>query len=155
MNFEKGFALYKEGNFEAALTIFHELILQERENPTFYLYRGRILTRLGKGLEAFLEEGRREGIHCRPENQDKNRVFIRTILIECYERRRGWLKPSPLFHYNQHDAWYNKHQSDRDIESVRMMCRWNHVKIHSENTPDHGGGRQQAGYNRHHLHHLV
>jgi Flp pilus assembly protein TadD len=55
MNFEKGVAHYKEGNFEAALTIFHELILQERENPTFYLYRGRILTRLGKGLEALAD----------------------------------------------------------------------------------------------------
>ena len=55
MNFEKGVAHYKEGNFEAALTIFHELILNERENPTFYLYRGRILTRLGKGLEALAD----------------------------------------------------------------------------------------------------
>ena len=55
MNFEKGVAHYKEGNFEAALTIFHELILQERENPTFYLYRGRILTRLGKGLDALAD----------------------------------------------------------------------------------------------------
>ena len=55
MNFEKGVAHYKEGNFEAALTIFHELILQERENPAFHLYRGRILTRLGRGLEALAD----------------------------------------------------------------------------------------------------
>ncbi len=55
MNFKKGVAHYKEGNFEAALTIFHELVLQERENPTFYLYRGRILTRLGKGLDALAD----------------------------------------------------------------------------------------------------
>ena len=55
MNFEKGFALYKEGNFEAALAIFHALIHQEPENPTYFLYRGRILTRLGKGIEALAD----------------------------------------------------------------------------------------------------
>jgi Flp pilus assembly protein TadD len=55
MNFEKGFALYKEGNFEAALAIFHALIRQEPENPTYFLYRGRILTRLGKGTEALAD----------------------------------------------------------------------------------------------------
>jgi Flp pilus assembly protein TadD len=55
MNFEKGFALYKEGNFEAALAIFHALIHQEPENPTYFLYRGRILTRLGKGTEALAD----------------------------------------------------------------------------------------------------
>lgn len=52
MNFEKGFAFYKEGNFEAALAVFQVLINQEPENPSFRLYRGRILTRLGKGMEA-------------------------------------------------------------------------------------------------------
>jgi Flp pilus assembly protein TadD len=52
MNFEKGVAQYKEGNFEAALAIFHELIIKEASNPTFYLYRGRILTRLGKGARG-------------------------------------------------------------------------------------------------------
>lgn len=55
MNFEKGVAQYKEGNFEAALAIFHELIILEPTNPTFYLYRGRILTRLGKGKEALTD----------------------------------------------------------------------------------------------------
>ena len=55
MNFEKGVAQYKEGNFEAALTIFNDLIIQETGNPTLYLYRGRILTRLGKGIEALAD----------------------------------------------------------------------------------------------------
>jgi Flp pilus assembly protein TadD len=55
MNFEKGVAQYKEGNFEAALAIFHELIIKDVNNPTFYLYRGRILTRLGKGQEALAD----------------------------------------------------------------------------------------------------
>lgn len=55
MDFEKGVAQYKEGNFEAALTIFNDLIIQETGNPTLYLYRGRILTRLGKGLEALAD----------------------------------------------------------------------------------------------------
>ncbi|MCM0041889.1 MAG: tetratricopeptide repeat protein [Algoriphagus sp.] len=55
MDFEKGVAQYKEGNFEAALAIFHELISREASNPIFYLYRGRILTRLGKGLEALAD----------------------------------------------------------------------------------------------------
>ncbi len=55
MNFEKGVAQYKEGNFEAALVIFHELIIKDTSNPNFYLYRGRILTRLGKGLEALAD----------------------------------------------------------------------------------------------------
>jgi Flp pilus assembly protein TadD len=55
MNFETGLAQYKEGNFEAALTIFDKLIYQEQENPILYLYRGRILTRLGKGLEALAD----------------------------------------------------------------------------------------------------
>lgn len=55
MNFEKGVALYKEGNFESALEVFHELILTEQGNPQFHLFRGRTLTRLGKGAEALAD----------------------------------------------------------------------------------------------------
>ena len=52
MDFETGIKNYKEGNFEGALSIFHALIAAEPENPNYHLYRGRILTRLGKGVEA-------------------------------------------------------------------------------------------------------
>lgn len=55
MNFEKGVALYKEGNFDAALEVFKELTATEQGNPLFHLYRGRTLTRLGKGAEALAD----------------------------------------------------------------------------------------------------
>jgi Flp pilus assembly protein TadD len=55
MNFEKGVALYKEGDFEAALTVFQELSRSEHGNVHFHLFRGRTLTRLGKGAEALAD----------------------------------------------------------------------------------------------------
>jgi hypothetical protein len=41
MNFEKGVALYKEGDFEAALTVFQELSSVEQGKTHFHLFRGR------------------------------------------------------------------------------------------------------------------
>lgn len=55
MNFEKGVALYKEGDFETALAVFQELSSNEQGNPQFHLFRGRTLTRLGKGAEALAD----------------------------------------------------------------------------------------------------
>ena len=55
MNFEKGVALYKEGNFDAALEVFQGLSGSEQGNPLFHLFRGRTLTRLGKGAEALVD----------------------------------------------------------------------------------------------------
>ena len=55
MNFEKGVAIYKEGNFDAALDVFQELTGTEQGNPLFHLFRGRTLTRLGKGAEALAD----------------------------------------------------------------------------------------------------
>ena len=55
MNFEKGLQLYKNGEFESALVIFNSLIDQEEGNAQYHLYRGRLLTRLGKGPEALAD----------------------------------------------------------------------------------------------------
>jgi Flp pilus assembly protein TadD len=55
MNFEKGVALYKEGDFETALAVFQELSSAEQGNPQFHVFRGRTLTRLGKGAEALVD----------------------------------------------------------------------------------------------------
>ncbi|MDA1269395.1 MAG: tetratricopeptide repeat protein [Bacteroidetes bacterium] len=55
MNFEKGIALYKEGDFETALEVFQKLTREEHGNPNFHLFRGRTLTRLGKGIEALAD----------------------------------------------------------------------------------------------------
>ena len=55
MNFEKGVALYKEGDFETALAVFQELSSAEHGNAQFHLFRGRTLTRLGKGDEALAD----------------------------------------------------------------------------------------------------
>ena len=35
------------------------------------------------------------------------------------------------------------------------MGIWNDVEVHSEDSADHGGGRQETGYNSHNLHHLI
>ncbi len=55
MNFEKGVALYKQGNFDAALEVFQKLSTTEQGTPLFHLFRGRTLTRLGKGAEALVD----------------------------------------------------------------------------------------------------
>jgi len=68
MNFEQGVLKYKEGDFEAALVIFTALIQHETENPTLYLYRGRVLTRLGKGMEALADFDRL--VELEPYNTD-------------------------------------------------------------------------------------
>ena len=68
MNFEQGVLKYKEGDFEAALAIFTTLILKELENPMLYLYRGRTLTRLGKGIEALADFDRL--VELEPYNTD-------------------------------------------------------------------------------------
>lgn len=51
MSFEKGIELYKEGKFEESLEIFN-LLIKESPESEFHLFRGRILSRLGKTEEA-------------------------------------------------------------------------------------------------------
>jgi len=52
MNFEVGIALYKEGKFEEALSVFNKLISKSEKSAELHLFRGRILSRLGKTNEA-------------------------------------------------------------------------------------------------------
>ncbi|EAZ83125.1 TPR repeat protein [Algoriphagus machipongonensis] len=55
MTFQKGIELYKAGEFESALEVFNQLISNSEKTPELHLYRGRILSRLGKTSEAILD----------------------------------------------------------------------------------------------------